>query len=479
VITLIFYWDVRHTKIIATVGPASSDPRVIDEMITSGVDVFRLNFSHGTPETHAAVLETIRARSREIGRDVAVLQDLSGPKIRTGALEQGEPLPLAPGDRLEIRIGTMPGTRGVVSTTYAPLAEAVKSGDRLLLDDGKIELLVESATPQAIVTRVVDGGLLGEHKGINAPNVPLPAVGVTPKDESHLRFGLSAGVDFVALSFVQSRADIENARAITVEAGRPAVPIVAKLERPEAIDHLAEIVAAADAVMVARGDLGLEMPLELVPQVQKQVLRMARARGIPVIVATQVLESMRTEFRPTRAEVSDAAGAVDAGADAIMLSGETAVGEYPVRVVQVLDRIIRTAESVPPPWALQPPENESPDHVPPLCDAAVTLAGRAGVDAIVAVTRQGRTARLLSMRRPSAPIFAITGRPEVARRLQLWWGVAPIVDSLGGDLDTIVLRAVAALKERAALPTPATVVVVSANPDLSQMAANFLRIRRL
>jgi pyruvate kinase len=479
VITLIFYWGVRHTKIIVTVGPASSDPRVIEQMIAAGVDVFRLNFSHGTPATHAAALETIRARSREIGREVGVLQDLSGPKIRTGLLEKGEPLTLAPGDRLEIRIGTMPGTPGVVSTTYAPLAEAVKPGDRLLLDDGKIELVVESAPPQAIVTRVVDGGVLGERKGINAPNVPLPAVGVTQKDESHLRFGLSAGVDVVALSFVQSAADIEKARAITVEAGRPTVPIVAKLERPEAIHHLAEIVAAADAVMVARGDLGLEMPLELVPQVQKQVLRMARARGIPVIVATQVLESMRTEFRPTRAEVSDAAGAVDAGADAIMLSGETAVGEYPVRVVQVLDRIIRTAESVPPPWALQPPENESPDHVPPLCDAAVTLAGRAGVDAIVAVTRQGRTARLLSMRRPSAPIFAITGQPEVARRLQLWWGVAPIVDSLGGDLDTIVLRAVAALKERGALPTPATVVVVSANPDLSQTAANFLRIRRL
>jgi pyruvate kinase len=237
------------------------------------------------------------------------------------------------------------------------------------------------------------------------------------------------------------------------------VPVIAKLERPEAIERLAEIVAAADAVMVARGDLGLEMPLELVPQVQKQVLRMARARGIPVIVATQVLESMRTEFRPTRAEVSDAAGAVDAGADAIMLSGETAIGQNP-------------------PWALQPPESESPDHVPPLCDAAVTLAGRAGVDAIVAVTRQGRTARLLSMRRPSAPIYAITGQPEVARRLQLWRGVAPIVDSLGADVDTLVSRAVAGLRERAALPTPATVVVVSANPDLSQTRANFLRVRR-
>jgi pyruvate kinase len=470
---------VRHTKIIATIGPASRDPSVIEAMITSGVDVFRLNFSHGTPDAHAAVLETIRVRSREIGRQVAILQDLSGPKIRTGSLEGGKPLLLARDDRLEIKIGSMPGVLGVVSTSYAPLAEAVKPGDRLLLDDGKIELRVESATPQAIVTRVVDGGMLGEHKGINAPNVPLPAVGLTSKDESDLRFGLSAGVDVVALSFVQSAADLEKARAIAVAAGRPKVPIVAKLERPEAIRRLEEIVAAADAVMVARGDLGLEMPLEHVPQVQKQVLRMARGRGIPVIVATQVLESMRTELRPTRAEVSDAAGAVDAGADAIMLSGETAVGEYPLRTVQVLDSIIRTAESVPPPWALQPPEDESPDHLPPLCDAAVTLASRARVDALVAVTRQGRTARLLSTRRPTAPIYAVTEQPEVARRLCMWWGVAPIVDSLDGDAGAIVSRAVAHLRDRGVLATPATVVVVSANPDLSQSTANFLRIRKL
>jgi pyruvate kinase len=367
----------------------------------------------------------------------------------------------------------------MVSTSYEPLAQAVKPGDRLLLDDGKIELAVETVSPGSIGTCVIDGGPLGEHKGINAPNVPLPAVGVTRKDEIDLQFGLSAGIDLVALSFVQSPDDIVRARALTAAAGRPAVPIIAKLERPEAIHRLGEIIAAADGVMVARGDLGLEMPLEHVPQVQKQVLRLARERGVPVIVATQVLESMRTEPRPTRAEVSDAAGAVDGGADAIMLSGETAVGEYPVRAVHMLDSIIRNAETLPPPWALGVAGDERPDHLPPLCDAAVTLAGRGHVDAIVAITRAGRTARLLAARRPVVPIYAVTAADEVARRLCLWWGVTPVLDPLNEDAYTTVDHAAERLRAAGMLPTPATVVVVSANPDLDRRRANFLRIRKV
>ncbi|MGH9172818.1 MAG: pyruvate kinase, partial [Vicinamibacterales bacterium] len=306
-----------------------------------------------------------------------------------------------------------------------------------------------------------------------------PAVAVTAKDEVDLRFGLSAGVDLVALSFVQRPEDISRVRAIVVAGGRPHVPIIAKLERPEAIGRLSEIVAAADAVMVARGDLGLEMPLEQVPQVQKQVLHVGRDHGVPVIVATQVLESMRTETRPTRAEVSDAAGAVDAGSDAIMLSGETAVGSYPVRAVQVLDTIIRNAEAVPPLWTLPAPVPERPDHLPPLCDAAVTLAARAGADAILAITHEGRTARLLAARRPRAPIYAITDAVEVARRLCLWWGVVPVVDALTGDGEDIVTRVVDGLRRRDALPAPARVVVVSASPGLEKREANVLRIRQI
>ncbi|MBA3271323.1 MAG: pyruvate kinase [Acidobacteria bacterium] len=470
---------MRHTKIIATIGPTSTDATVIERMLTAGVNVFRLNFSHGTQERHAEVMRAIRDVSAANGRVVAILQDLSGPKIRTGPNSGGTSLQLTPGDSLEIRIGSEVGRPGLVSTTYGPLAGAVRPGDQLLLDDGRIALSVEAATATSISTRVLDGGLLGERKGINAPNVPLPAIGVTEKDEIDLRFGLAAGVDLVALSFVQTAGDIARAREILRAAGRPRVPIIAKLERPEAIQLLPEIVAAADAVMVARGDLGLEMPLEQVPQVQKQVLRIARERGVPVIVATQVLESMRTEMRPTRAEVSDAAGAVDSGADAIMLSGETAIGQHPVRAVQVLDTIIRNAEAVPPMWTLPAPTDERPDHLPPLCDAAVTLAARGGVDAIIAITREGRTARLLASRRPAAPIYAVTENDHCARKLCLWWGVEPVLDALGGDPDGMLSRVVAALRDNGRLPTPATVVVVSGNPDLQRSDANFVRVRRV
>jgi pyruvate kinase len=470
---------VRHTKIIATVGPASAKADTIEALMAAGTDIFRLNFSHGSHVTHAAALDTIRRVSARVGHDVAILQDLSGPKIRTGSIAGGGPLQLNPGDQLRILIGDQSAKAGMVSTTYAPLASAVKPGDILLLDDGKLSLAVEKATSDEITTRVVDGGSLGEHKGINAPNVPLPAVGVTTKDEDDLRFGLSVGIDLVALSFVQTAADITRARGIISDAGRASVPIIAKLERPEAIHHLPEICRAADALMVARGDLGLELALEQVPQIQKQVLRSGRDFGIPVIVATQVLESMRTEPRPTRAEVSDAAGAVDAGADAIMLSGETAVGAHPIRAVEVLDAIIRNAESIPPVWVLPAPIDERSDHLSPLCDAAVTLATRANVDAILAITREGRTARLLSSRRPRPPIYAITDGDSCARQLALWWGVHPVVDDLTGELEEIVMRVVASLRNIRRLPSPALVAVVSSSPDLDRSESNFVRLRRV
>ena len=317
-----------------------------------------------------------------------------------------------------------------MSTTYGELALKVTKGDHLLLDDGKVELEVESATPQEIHTRVIDGGELGQHKGINAPHVPLRS-DITEKDQRDLKFGLALGVDLVALSFVQSAGDIARVKAIMADEGRPKVPIVAKLERPEAIERLDEILDAADAVMVARGDLGLEIPLERVPRVQKEILRKARARGVPVIVATQVLESMRTEPRPTRAEASDAAGAVDGGADAIMLSGETATGLYPVRSVEVLDAIIRDAESMAA-GASRAAVGRRRRSITSRrsSEAAVSLSRRANAHAIVAVTREGQTARLLSAIRPHAMIVAVTDKAEVARCLSLWHGVLPIVCDL-------------------------------------------------
>ena len=466
---------MRHTKIIATLGPASNDPVTIDSLIAAGADMFRFNFSHGTHAEHAARFKMVRDAAARAGRHIPVLQDLSGPKIRTGRLEGGTPIPLVPGQTLIIEIGDEVGRPGHVFTTYQPLASAVGSGDRLLLDDGHVELRVESATDRLITTTVMFGGELGEHKGINAPGVPLPASGVTEKDARDLAFGLALGVDVIALSFVQSAADIIAARAITAREGRPDVPIIAKLERPEAIDKLDEILAAADGVMVARGDLGLEIPLQRVPRVQREVLRRARERGVPTVLATQVLESMRTESRPTRAEVSDAATAVAQSADAIMLSGETAAGAHPIRAVQMLDAIIVEAETCEPESGPPPPV----DHVAALCDAAVTLARKSNAEAIVAVTREGRTARLLSMRRPFAPIYAATGREDVARRLGQWWGCCSMVVDIDGDVETVAARVIEQLQQTGQLAAGATVVMVNATPDLDRGVANFIRVRRV
>jgi pyruvate kinase len=468
---------MRHTKIIATVGPASSDSAVLDELIAAGVDVMRLNFSHGTQADHAGTFDRIRAAASRADRHVAILQDLSGPKIRTGRLEGGQPIPLKRGQPLVVAIGDDIGRPGRVTTTYGELAIRVKQGDRLLLDDGKVELEVESASPEEIRTRVVDGGELGEHKGINAPHVPLRS-DITEKDQRDLKFGLALGVDLVALSFVQSAEDILRVRMLMVEQGRPKVPIVAKLERPEAIDRLDEILDAADAVMVARGDLGLEIPLERVPRVQKEILHKARATGVPVIVATQVLESMRTEPRPTRAEASDAAGAVDGGADAIMLSGETATGLYPVRSVEVLDAIIRDTESIESTVGERRAGTAAVNHVRALCEAAVSLSRRSGAFGIVAVTREGQTAKMLSAIRPQAMIVGVTDSPDVARCLSLWHGVLPMLGALDGDTEQVITRVVEAAVKRIQAPDNATMIVVNTSVDLDRGSSNFVRIRR-
>ncbi len=444
---------MRHTKIIATLGPASRSPDVLDALIAAGVEVFRLNFSHGTQAEHAAIFHEVREAAARAGRHVAVLQDLSGPKIRTGRLVDRRPIPLTKGDPLIIAIGDdgQVGGPGRVYTAYGELARKVSKGDRLLLDDGKVELEVESATPTEIHTRVVEGGELGEHKGINAPRVPLQS-DMTEKDQRDLAFGLALGVDMIALSFVQSAGDIARVRSVLAAEGRPKVPLIAKLERPEAIDRLDEILAVSDAVMVARGDLGLEMPLERVPRVQKEILRKARARGVPVIVATQVLESMRTEPRPTRAEASDAAGAVDGGADAIMLSGETATGFYPVRSVQVLDAIIRDAETIPSPidrrravtgWSATPRR----------CARRLYRYRRDPAPTPSSPSRrEGNTPSLLSAIRSRADIVAATDNPEVARRLNLWHGVVPIVCDLSGDIEQVITRVVEHAVKRTQAP---------------------------
>jgi pyruvate kinase len=468
---------VRHTKIISTLGPASDSDAMLARLVDAGTDVFRLNFSHGTHESHARTVTRIRSVASRAGRDVPILQDLSGPKIRTGRLEGGTPVSLNDGDRLHIGTGDEVGGPGRIFTTFAGLAKAVRPGDRLLLADGLIELRVEALSGTDIETVVVEGGTLGEHKGINAPGVALPASAITAKDVEDLKFGQSVGIDMVGISFVRNAADLRQARELLVGQGSADVPLVAKLERPQALDNLDEILDSCQAVMVARGDLGLEMPLERVPRAQKEITRAARQRGIPVILATQVLESMTQEPRPTRAEVSDAAYAVDAGVDAIMLAGETAVGGFPVQAVQTLDAIIRDAELTPSSAALE--LKGTVDHTHALCEAAVTLANRGDAHAIVAITRQGTTARLLSTLRPHAPIYATTDSDVTARRLGFCWGIVPVRTDIGDNVESAVPLIRRQLTERGFVAAGDIVVLVNIHPDPTRPDANYLKIHRL
>jgi len=465
---------MRLTKIVATLGPATESPEAIAALIRAGVDVFRLNFSHGTHESHAQAIAAIRTAAGRAGRQVAILQDLSGPKIRIGLLEGGRALDLHEGDRLDIAVGDFEGRPGRVSTTYEALPGSVHPGDHLLLDDGRLELLVERSGREQLTTRVITGGLLGEHKGINTPGVSLPAASLTTKDEADLAFGVANGVDAVALSFVQSAADLLHTRRVLARLGASGTRLIAKIERPEAVQDIEAILDASDGVMVARGDLGLELPLEQVPTVQKAITRAARLRGLPVIVATQVLESMRAEPRPTRAEVSDAANAVDDGVDAIMLSGETAVGAHPIRTVETLDAIIREAETLAP--ASSPVDARVIDlaHSRALCEAAVTLATGDGARAIVAVTRQGKTARVLSAFRPRVPVFAATPDPAVARRLTLHRGVTPIVSHADG-VDGTQQAMAALLRDTGAVASGDRLVFVSVAASMAA-DANFVRL---
>lgn len=473
---------MRHTKIIATIGPASDDDATLDALIDAGADIIRLNFSHGTHEGHGKTFARVRQAAERAGREIGILQDLGGPKIRTGPLEGGRPVALVQGKHLRIETGDFAGDAGHISTAFAGLAGAVRPGDRLLLGDGAIELRVDHTDGVEIQTTVIEGGDLGQHKGITAPGVALPGSAVTPKDVEDLRFGLSLGVDLVGVSFVQRPDDLRTVRRHATECHAGDVPIVAKLERPQALVHLDDIFEVCDAVMVARGDLGLEMPLERVPRAQKHITFTARQRQIPVILATQVLESMTNEARPTRAEVSDAANAVADGVDAIMLAGETAVGTHPARVVRMLDAIIREAESSPLEVVVPRPPQASilgPGHAQAICEAAVTLADRGEAQAIVAVTRRGQTARRLSALRPVAPIYAATDRHELARRLALLWGVVPVCADIGEDVDAAGGLITRQLVSAGLLASGSSVVLVRVDANLSGRDANYLKIQRV
>ena len=464
-------------KIVATLGPATSTPERIEQLLAAGVNVVRLNFSHGTHAEHAERIRLVRAISERLGRHVAVLQDLQGPKIRIGALVDGGPVRLVDGARLTITTRPVVGTAALVSTTYQHLPADVKPGDRILLDDGLLELRVLAVASEQVETEVVHGGLLGAHKGINLPGVAVSAPALTDKDREDLRFGLAHGVDAVALSFVRRLADVTAARAALREAGAD-VPIIVKLEKPEALDELEAILGSCDGVMVARGDLGVELPPERVPLIQKHIIRRALARHLPVITATQMLESMIANPRPTRAEASDVANAVLDGTDAVMLSGETAVGQFPIEAVQMMTRIIREVE-------LEAASRHGPlqegaqTHAHAMAHAAVALAEAARARAIVVFTSSGRTAQLVSSARPAVPIYAFTDEPALARRLALLWGVLPLVTEIKDNTDAMIEQVERALRERRLVDVGETVVIVGSAPVLVRGRTNFIKLQTI
>ena len=420
---------MSKAKILATLGPASREQAVIEDLIRAGADGVRINMSHGTQEEKAEDIRRARAAAKNLGQPLAILVDLSGPKIRTRQLRDGLPVTLQAGDLFVLTTQDIIGDEKRVATNYPDLARVVEPGTKLLLDDGAIALVVESTTKTDVVCRVINGGVLGERKGINLPGVSLPIDSLTEKDLGDLKWAVSQKVDYIALSFVRRAEDCSRAKDLIREAGGRA-PLVAKIEMAEAIDHLDEIVATADAVMVARGDLGVETSVELVPVYQKRIIQKALHAGKMVITATQMLQSMVTNPRPTRAEASDVANAVWDGTDAVMLSNETASGMYPVAAVETMCRIIESAEAGREPetdqiakWAGQ----QSGRVSRALCEAAAFAADEMGTKVTAVLTESGLMARRLSALRPGQKIIALTNAEEVRNELSLIWGVESLI----------------------------------------------------
>ncbi len=442
----------RKAKIIATIGPASQDPATLEQLVAAGMNVARLNFSHGTHEEHAERIRTLRDISRRLHTSIGILQDLQGPKIRVGELAM--PLQLVEGQVVQLHAsGSEPPAAAVVSipVDFRQLFDSVQAGERLLLDDGRLALEVSAAGNNVLTARVMVGGLLTSHKGINLPGVRLRIEGFTEKDEADLAFGLSLGVDAVAISFVRSAADVARVRAAMerLSGGGQLPLLIAKLEKPEALDDLEAILALVDGVMVARGDLGVELPPERVPALQKSIIRSANGRAKLVITATQMLESMVSNPLPTRAEASDVANAVFDGTDAVMLSAESASGKYPVQAVQMMSRIVLEAETHFAEWGTDCGVNQGMEDsdAASMARAAQALANDKNVTAVACFTLRGQSAWLISKIRPRVPILAFTPSEATFARLSLLWGVAPqltpYADSLEAmlrEVDTVLLK---------------------------------------
>ena len=468
---------MRRAKIVATLGPATSTAEAIEGLVAAGMDVARLNLSHGDYADHESVYALVRAASDAAGRGVGILVDLQGPKIRLGRFASG-PVLLESGDAFIVTTDDVPGDREKVSTTYAGLPGDVSVGDVVLVDDGRIELRVTKVDGNDVHTVVVEGGRVSDNKGFNLPGVAVSVPALSDKDKADLRWALRTGADMIALSFVRSAADIVDVHSIMDEEGIR-LPVLAKVEKPQAIENLEEIIAAFDGVMVARGDLGVELPLEAVPLVQKRAIQLCREASKPVIVATQMLDSMAVANRPTRAEASDVANAVLDGADALMLSGETSVGHHPNLVVETMARIIEHVET----WAL----HELPNLSDPwtgstaraLTHAAVGVAE--GVDAthLIAFTETGSSARLIARWRSSTPILAFTPNPRTRSMLSLVWGVETFLVAQVKHTDDMVRQVDKALLDIGRATIGDRVVIVAGVPPGVPGTTNGMRVHKM
>ncbi len=467
----------RRAKIVATLGPSSSTEELFRQLLRAGLDVARLNFSHGSHEQKAELIAMVRKVAREEAKPICILGDLQGPKIRTGVLVDHKPVMLETGKQLTITPEQVEGTAERVSTVFTTLAENLKSGDRILLSDGLIELRVVELRGADVVTEIINGGMLGEKKGINLPGIPVKVPSLTEKDEEDLEFAIKQGVDSIAVSFVQTAEDVRYVKRRVTALGSEAW-VIAKLEKPQAVDHLDTILEASDGIMVARGDLGVEVPPEKVPAIQKHLIRRAAEYRKPVITATQMLESMIENPRPTRAEASDVANAIYDGSDAVMLSAESAAGKYPVESVAMMAKIVVETESQ---MKLLPRQTAMGQHrkslnIPEtICECMAHSAQDLDLAAIAIFTETGNTARLLSKYRPDAPIYALSPFEEVVNRCMLLWGTWPVQCDRFKDTDKLVEMAEDML-EHGGFVRSKDVVGIVAGTATRTGATNFMRL---
>jgi len=468
---------LRRAKIICTIGPACDSEEMIRDLMRMGMDVARLNFSHGTHSEHARRIQRLRRAAPHLKRTICILQDLQGPKIRTGRLKNGKAVLLQAGAILTITPRQLAGTTALISTDFAGLARDVEPGARVLLSDGRIELRVRSIRGVDVECEVLNGGRLGEQQGINLPGAAVAIPALTAKDKRDLEFGLMHGADIIALSFVRSADDIRMAQSLMLELGK-SVPIIAKLEKPQAIERLEEILEVADGVMIARGDLGVELPPERVPIIQKLVIQRAGVWRKPVITATQMLESMTENPRPTRAEASDVANAIFDGTDVVMLSGETASGRYPRETVAMMARIILEAEASIaqlPPAAQRRREDHRYSVAETICESIAHAAEDLPMRAIAVFTESGNTARMLSKHRPKVCIYAFSRKPEVCNRMNALWGVHPVHKEEWESAEAMLRTAEKELLPKGLLRT-GDVLGLVAGTKLTSGATNFMRL---